>query len=433
MAQHTVEVILPLMGEGVNEATLVKWLKNVGQPVKKDEPLFEVSTDKVDTEIPSPATGVLAELIARDGQTVFVNAVLAKITAEGEAPVGLPERKGGTAQSKTPTATATAATHAGSGARPSVDVFRPAAHGGRVKASPLARKMARERNVDLSRVMGTGLNGKVTKRDFEAALAAGFPAAGNAPVAQPEPLLARVDTRTVDGIEQLEGVPVRREKMTKMRRLTAEHMVKSVRTSPHVTTVFEIDLKKVVDLREKEKANFQKQHGFNLTYTAFFLHAAVQAIKEHPIVNVSVDGDEILYKDQINIGCAVAIKSGLIVPVIKRAGDMSLVDIARKLNDLVTRARDSKLMPEDVVGGTFTVTNPGGWGSIISAPIINQPQVAILSIGAIVKKPVVIENDQIVVRPMCTFGLTFDHRVIDGEGGAKYLMTLQDKLQNPTL
>jgi len=281
--------------------------------------------------------------------------------------------------------------------------------------------------------MGTGLNGKVTKRDFEAALAAGFPAAGNAPVAQPEPLLARVDTRTVDGIEQLEGVPVRREKMTKMRRLTAEHMVKSVRTSPHVTTVFEIDLKKVVDLREKEKANFQKQHGFNLTYTAFFLHAAVQAIKEHPIVNVSVDGDEILYKDQINIGCAVAIKSGLIVPVIKRAGDMSLVDIARKLNDLVTRARDSKLMPEDVVGGTFTVTNPGGWGSIISAPIINQPQVAILSIGAIVKKPVVIENDQIVVRPMCTFGLTFDHRVIDGEGGAKYLMTLQDKLQNPTL
>ncbi len=432
MAQHTVEVILPLMGEGVNEATLVKWLKNVGQPVKKDEPLFEVSTDKVDTEIPSPASGVLAELIAKDGQTVFVNSVLAKITAEGEAPVGLTERKGGSTQAKSPTASH-AAQALGSAARPSGDVFRPVALGGRVKASPLARKMARERNVDLGIVVGTGLNGKVTKRDFEAALAAGFKSVGNGPAAQQEPLLARVETRTVDGVEQLEGVPVRREKMTKMRRLTAEHMVKSVRTSPHVTTVFEIDLKKVVDLREKEKANFYTQHGFNLTYTAFFLHAAVQAIKAHPIVNVSVDGDQILYKDQINIGCAVAIKTGLIVPVIKRAGEMSLVDIARKLNDLVTRARDSKLMPEDVVGGTFTVTNPGGWGSIISAPIINQPQVAILSIGAIVKKPVVIENDQIVVRPMCTFGLTFDHRVIDGEGGAKYLMTLQEKLQNPTL
>jgi pyruvate/2-oxoglutarate dehydrogenase complex dihydrolipoamide acyltransferase (E2) component len=245
------------------------------------------------------------------------------------------------------------------------------------------------------------------------------------PAVTQSPLLARVDTATVNGKETLEGVPVRREKMTKMRRLIAEHMVESVRVSPHVTTTFEIDLHKVVAMREKCKKSFAAREGFNLTYTPLLIAAAVEAIKKFPIVNSSVDGDEILWKDSINIGCAVALGSegggGLIVPVIKNAGQKSVVEICRSLNDLATRARAKKLQADEVIGGTFSVTNPGGWGSITSNPIINQPQVAMLGIGAIVKRPVVIENEQIVVRPMMMASLTFDHRVIDGEGGAMWL------------
>ena len=216
--------------------------------------------------------------------------------------------------------------------------------------------------------------------------------------------------------------------MSKIRKLTAEHMVRSVRISPHVTTTFEIDLHKVVAIRDQHKKAFEAREGFNLTYTHFFIHAAVEAIKLHPIINCSVDGDEILHKDDINVGCAVALESGLIVPVIKRAQDLNLTGVAKKLNDLVTRAKTKKLQPDDVRGGTFSITNPGGWGSITSNPIINQPQVAILGIGAVVKRPVVVD-DTIVIRPMVMISLTFDHRVVDGEGGAKYLATLKALLE----
>ncbi|RZA19900.1 MAG: 2-oxo acid dehydrogenase subunit E2, partial [Proteobacteria bacterium] len=227
----------------------------------------------------------------------------------------------------------------------------------------------------------------------------------------------------------LEGVAVRREPMTRMRQLIADHMVESVRVSPHVTTVFEIDLHKVWDIREKYKDSFHKTEGFKLTLTHFFIHAAVQAIKKHPIVNTSVDGYDVLWKKDINMGCAVAIDNGLIVPVIKNAGDLNLLGIARRLNDLIVRARTKKLKAEDIQGGTFTVTNPGGWGSITSNPIINQPQVAILGIGAAIKRPVVVK-DMIAIRPMMLMSLTFDHRVIDGEGGAKYLATLKEIIEN---
>jgi 2-oxoglutarate dehydrogenase E2 component (dihydrolipoamide succinyltransferase) len=281
------------------------------------------------------------------------------------------------------------------------------------------------------------MNGRITRRDIDAFLShEAAPRAGTGPgtgtgTAKGSAHLeyGRLETkRDPSGAETLEGVPIRREKMTKMRALIAEHMVRSVRTSPHVTTVFEIDMHRCAALREKAKRSWQERHGVNLTFTAFFVHAAIQAIKKHPIVNTSVDGEEILWKDTINIGVAVAIESGLIVPVIRNAGELNLLGVARRINDLATRARSKKLTPEDVQGGTFSITNPGMFGSLVSAPIINQPQVAILSVGAIIKRPVVID-DLIGIRPLVQVGLTFDHRVIDGEAGARYLATFKEILE----
>jgi len=435
-ADNTVtEVLLPSMGEGVAEATLVKWLKKPGDMVQKDEPLLEVSTDKVDTEIPAPATGMLLKTNATEGTTVEVNQTIGWIGPKGAAipdhqSAGAPAaRAGALSQPKAPT-------------QPLSAKSAPAAHSlsGHVsddlsikRSSPLVRKMARDLGIDLRRVPGTGLSGRITKFDIENWQQTPSFATPDAASIE-KPLLARVDTTHSNGVESLEGVPVRREKMTKMRRLIAEHMVESVRVSPHVTTVFEIDLNKVVSIREKHKSVFAQREGFNLTYTPFLIAAAVQAIKKFPIVNVSVDGDDVLWKDNINIGCAVALGSegggGLIVPVIKQAQNKNLREIARSLSDLASRARAKKLLPDEVVGGTFSVTNPGGWGSITSNPIINQPQVAMLGIGAIVRRPVVIENGQIVIRPMMMASLTFDHRVIDGEGGAMWLAEYKKILEN---
>ena len=384
-ADNTVtEVLLPSMGEGVAEATLVKWLKKPGEMVQKDEPLLEVSTDKVDTEIPAPASGMLLKTNASEGATVEVNQTIGWIGPKGAAipeslPAGSPAaRSGALAQPKSTqplTVNSAQAVHAPSG-QLSDDVSAK-------RSSPLVRKMARDLGIDLRRVPGTGLSGRITKFDLEN-WQQNPVFSSPTPPSNEKPLLARVGTTHSNGVESLEGVPVRREKMTKMRRLIAEHMVESVRVSPHVTTVFEIDLNKVVGIREKHKSAFAQREGFNLTYTHFLIAAAVQAIKKFPIVNVSVDGDDVLWKDSINIGCAVALGSegggGLIVPVIKQAQNKNLREIARSLSDLATRARAKKLLPDEVVGGTFSVTNPGGWGSITSNPIINQPQVAMLGI-----------------------------------------------------
>lgn len=461
------EVLMPLMGEGITEATLVKWLKKPGEQVKKEEPLLEVSTDKVDTEIPAPASGFLAAVLADEGQTVAVNSVIAHIAAQPGAsaqaakdvvdqqPGGLVQPKAGAtaasalpphsapATKTAPPPTTAAANELGSQKRGGAEA--PTGKG--LRSSPLVRKMARATNIDLAHVRGTGLAGRITKRDLETFVkGGGQPAAtpAGAPVARGPAHMeyGRLETkRDAAGKEILDGVPVRREKMTKMRALIAEHMVRSVRTSPHVTTIFEIDMHKVVTLRERHKTSFQQREGMNLTYTHFFIHAAIQAIKRHPVVNCSVDGEDILWKDQINLGCAVAIDSGLIVPVIKNAGELNLTGVAKRLSDLTTRARTKKLTPDDVQGGTFSVTNPGMFGSIVSAPIINQPQVAILSIGAIVKRPVVIDDPGsprgdaasggvIAIRPLVQIGLTFDHRVVDGEGGARYLATLKELLES---
>lgn len=423
------EVIMPLMGEGITEATLVKWLKKPGEPVKKDEPLLEVSTDKVDTEIPAPASGFLIQTLASDGDMVQVNAVIAHIAADALARIETQDKASAPKAKASPVA---AVEPAPEPARPRISartVIQRDPAAGPLRSSPLVRKMAKARGLDLSYVAGTGLQGRITKRDLEA-FGDGPIATYGAPEAKGPVHLehGRLTTRTDGGRELLDGVVVRREKMSKMRALIAEHMVRSVRTSPHVSTVFEIDMHKVVETRERDKAAFAAQEGFNLTYTAFFVHAAVQAIKRHPIVNVSVDGEDILWKDSINVGVAVAIETGLIVPVIKDAGELNLLGVARRINDLAARARTKKLTPDDVQGGTFSITNPGMFGSIVSTPIINQPQVAILSIGAIVQRPVVVDG-LIGVRPLVQVGLTFDHRVVDGEGGARYLATFKEILE----
>ena len=435
MSEQVTEVILPSMGEGIAEATLVKWLKKPGDTVSKDEPLLEVSTDKVDTEIPSPASGTLLKAVAIEGATVEVNATIGWIGPQGaEIPAaGSASKPGATAASPK--------THKSSGTAENQLLRSPAPQAGFfqdgpivTRSSPLVRKMARDLQIDLRRVPGSGLHGRITKQDLIAWQQNPLAQNIGGQVAAEKPLLAKVSTTVNNGIETLEGVAVRREKMTKMRRLIAEHMVESVRTSPHVTTTFEIDLHRLVAMREQCKKSFAAREGFNLTYTPLLIAAAVQAIKKFPIVNVSVDADEILWKESINIGCAVALGAegggGLIVPVIKNAEKKSLTEICRALNDLATRARSKKLQPDEVIGGTFSVTNPGGWGSITSNPIINQPQVAMLGIGAIVKRPVVIDGDQIVVRPMMMASLTFDHRVIDGEGGAMWLAEYKRILEN---
>jgi pyruvate dehydrogenase E2 component (dihydrolipoamide acetyltransferase) len=445
MSEQT-EILMPSMGEGINEATLVKWLKKKGDLVKKDEPLLEVSTDKVDTEIPSPAAGYILDLLATEGDTIPVNATIAWVGGDKNATVSAATAKPAAA-TKAPSAKegpATAATPQPMKSAPATEVAnkatpvlaRPTAivNSGPIKSSPLVRKIAESNSVDLALVPGSGIQGRITKPDIEAFIKQGVaPTAIYAPqAAYPGPAQfeqKRLETKKIDNLETLEGVPVRREKMSKMRSLIAEHMVRSVRTSPHVTTIFEIDLHRVVQAREKNRAAFQEKEGFNLSFTPFFVWAAVQAIKEHPVVNVSVDGDDILWKDDINIGVAVALEKGLIVPVIKKAGELNFVGIARRMNDLVVRSRSKKLSPDDVQGGTFSITNPGMFGSIVSSPIINQPQVAIMSIGAIIKRPVVID-DMIAVRPLVQIGLTFDHRVVDGEGGSRYLASLKDYLES---
>lgn len=432
---NVTEVLMPLMGEGVHEATLTNWLVKEGGKVEKDTPLLELSTDKVDTEIPAPASGYLVKVQVPVGTVVKVNQLLAYIADSASADIS-----GAAAAKKQPEALKVPATELPA-AKPSEADTNASSDKDSVRSSPLVRKIAKDKGIDLGQVPGSGLHGRITKQDILDFAEQG-PAKGATPsqtaavtvrTGAPAPSFEShgLSTSMVNGEEHLEGVAVRREPMTRMRQIIADHMVESVRIAPHVTTVFEIDLHKIWTIREKHKDSFFKNEGFKLTLTHFIIHAAVQAIKKHPIVNTSVDGYDILWKKEINMGCAVALENGLIVPVIKNAGDLNLLGIARRLNDLIVRARSKKLKAEDVQGGTFTVTNPGGWGSVTSNPIINQPQVAILGVGAAIKRPVVV-NDMIAIRPMMLMSLTFDHRAIDGEGGAKYLATLKEIIESYT-
>jgi 2-oxoglutarate dehydrogenase E2 component (dihydrolipoamide succinyltransferase) len=429
-----IDVVMPQMGESIVEGTLTKWLKKPGERVERDEPLFEISTDKVDTEIPSPSAGVLAEVVVEEGQTVAINAVVGRIQ-DGTSAAAAPASKAAPATNSVPAPAAMSApppaTPAPAAAPPvAAPPPAPAAEETAGPLSPLVRKMARENNIDLSKVRGTGAGGRITKHDLEAYLAAASApasaptvAAPAAPPPQPQEVATiptSIEVPPPPREAPREPVPVpgaapalRVEPMSIMRQKIAEHMVFSKRTSAHVTTVHKADMTKVAKLRDRAKGQFQAQYGFGLTYLPFVMRAATAALRQFPIVNASIDGTNIIYHRDINIGMAVALENGLIVPVIRNADEKNIVGLQRHIVDLAARARSRQLKPDEVQGGTFSITNFGSFGSIFATPVINQPQVAILGVGSVVKEPVVVD-DAIAIRSTCYLALTFDHRLIDG-------------------
>ena len=408
-------VIMPQMGESVAEGTVVKWLKKVGERVERDEPLFEISTDKVDAEIPSPASGVLTRILVKENETVEVNTVVAEIDGGGASAPAPEEKK----QAAAPALAHPSSSRVQAG-MPEPAPPRPGhGEGEKVRSSPLVRRIARENNVDLALVHGTGLGGRVSKKDN-----LGFVAQSPVPPTTVPPV-----TRPETAPRMAFAGPTEVVAMTPMRRQIGEHMMASQQTSAHVATVYEVELTKVVELRAQNGAEFEKHNGLKLTYTSFFIRAAVEAIKEFPIFNSSVEGMNIVYKRDVNIGVAVTLDTGLIVPVIKHAGQKNFLEIARAIQDLAERARAKKLSVEDVQGGTFTITNPGVFGSLFGIPIINQPQVAILGAGGIEKR-VVVRHDAIAIRPMVYLSLSFDHRIIDGALANQFMGRVKTYLEN---
>ncbi len=410
-------VIMPQMGESIAEGTITKWMKKVGERVDRDEPLFEISTDKVDAEIPSPAAGLLTQILAKENETVAVNTVVAVIDGEGAAVAA--------------SAPAAAAPKPEVAAQPAPQILTPAAppsielaEGGEedVRTSPLVRRIARENNVDLGQVKGTGLGGRVNKKDILDYIEQRSTGGSVAPSVPAPTIPAAPPPVNFTGASQT--VP-----MTPMRKQIAEHMVASLRTSAHVYTVVEAEMTRVVATRDRFKEEFERRHGIKLTFTSFFVRACVEAIKEFPIINSSVEGTNIIYKRDVNIGIAVALDNGLIVPVIKRADEKNFLGVARAVQDLADRARTKRLSVDDVQGGTFTITNPGSFGGLFGLPIINQPQVAILGVGSIEKRPVV-RDDAIAIRHMVYLSISYDHRVIDGATAEKFMGRVKKILEN---
>jgi pyruvate dehydrogenase E2 component (dihydrolipoamide acetyltransferase) len=404
------DVPMPQMGESITEGTITKWLKKVGDKVERDEPLFEISTDKVDAEIPSPAAGTLTEIKFPEGATVGINTIVAVIG-------------GGTGK---PAATHAPAAAAPATPAPSTAEVAPVASpasGERPRSSPLVRKIAKDNNVDLARVPGTGPSGRITKTDILGYI--------ENPPAKPAPVAATSSAATPAAAAPIPGSLV---PMTKMRSIIARRMVESKHTSPHVHTVFKVDMTRIVRLREREKSKYEQRNGVKLTYMPFITRAAIAALSKHPIVNATVEGDAIRYSRNINIGIAVALEWGLIVPVIKQAEEQSFLGIARSIADVAERARGKKLAPDEVSGGTFTLTNSGIFGEQFGMPIINQPQAAILGIGGLNKEAAVLTdkdgNDSIAIRSIQRFCLGFDHRIVDGADAGKFMADFKSYLEN---
>jgi 2-oxoglutarate dehydrogenase E2 component (dihydrolipoamide succinyltransferase) len=415
------EVPMPQMGESITEGTLTKWLKKVGDTVARDEPLFEISTDKVDAEIPSPVAGVLTEIKVQEGQTVTVNSIVAVIGGGAAAPAAAPKAAAPAPAAPAPAAAPAAATSA------SVEAPR---------SSPLVRKIASENNVDLTALAGTGASGRITKQDILGHLE-GAPAATPAPVAAPAaaaPVPAAPAAPKPAAAPVAAPAPGELVPLSKMRSIIAERMVESKRTSPHVHTVFKVDMTRIVKLREKEKSKYEQRNGVKLTYMPFITRAAVQALRKHPIVNASMQGNAILYNKSINIGIAVALDWGLIVPVIKQCEERNFLGITRAIVDVADRARNKKLAPDEVGGGTFTLTNSGIFGEQFGTPIIAQPQSAILGIGGLNREPAVLTdkdgNESIAIRSIQRFTLGFDHRTIDGADAGKFMSDFKAYLEN---
>ena len=444
-----IDVVMPQMGESIVEGTLTKWLKKPGDRVERDEALFEISTDKVDTEVPSPAAGTLAEVLVQEGQTVPINTVVARIAESGAArPATRPEEPA--VQAAAPPAEAPAPEPAAAAAEPAPEPVETVVAEAVGPLSPLVRKMLREHNLDPRLIKGTGAGGRVTKQDVEAYLAARAPAAAPAPppppapaveVAPPPPPPAAAAAPPVvreappsppeaPPLPRPEAAKVRIEPMSIMRQKIAEHMIMSRRTSAHVTTIHRVDMTRVARMRERYKAEIQQRYGFSLTYLPFITRAAAQALRAYPLLNASIDGTNIVYHNEINIGIAVALENGLIVPVIRNADEKSVIGLQRAIVDLATRARSRQLKPDEVHGGTFSITNFGSFGSLTGTPIINQPQVAILGVGTVEKAPVVVDDDKIAIRSVCLLSLTFDHRLIDGALADQFMLKLKSVLEN---
>ena len=407
------EVMMPQMGESITEGTITKWLKKVGDSVQRDEPIFEISTDKVDAEIPSPVAGILSEIKVPEGATVTINTVVAVI--------------GGAAGKAAPAAAAPPPAPSASVAASTPAPTSSATEGERVRSSPLVRKIAKDNNVDLTQVAGTGASGRITKTDIVSHLENGPKAAAPAPaVSAPAPAAAKpAAPQPLPG----ELVP-----MSKMRSIIAQRMVESKRTSPHVHTVFKVDMTRIVKLREKEKSKYEQRNGVKLTYMPFITRAAIAALRKHPIVNGSIEGEAVRYNKNINIGIAVALDWGLIVPVIKQTEEKNFLGIARAIVDVADRARGKKLAPDEISGGTFTLTNSGIFGEQFGMPIINQPQSAILGIGGLNKEAAVLTdkdgNDSIAIRSIQRFTLGFDHRIVDGADAGKFMSDFKAYLEN---
>lgn len=434
------DVIMPQMGESIAEGTITKWFKNVGDPVERDEPLLEISTDKVDTEIPAPVSGVLSEIKVPEGETVPINTVIAVIGGEVKEPPApeVPETE--TTQPMMP-----AAAPPPPEPKPPAPAPEPPAAPSKeeagIRSSPLVRKIAREHGIDLGRVSGTGRGGRVTKDDIMKVVEeTGEEARAPEPAPPPPPTPAAAPPATPPTAEPSPKPPPATapspprgardvvEPMSNLRKSIAEHMVISRQTSAHVTTVFEVDVTRIVELRDEYKGAFE-QDGVKLTYTPFFVRPVLGSLKAFPIFNASIDGDSIVYHKDHNIGVAVALEGGLIVPVIHHADEKSFLGLARAVNDLGERARTKRLLPEDVQGGTFTITNPGPFGGLFGTPIINQPQVAILAVGGIHERPVVV-GDGIGVRSMVYLALSFDHRLIDGALADRFMADLKERLES---
>jgi pyruvate dehydrogenase E2 component (dihydrolipoamide acetyltransferase) len=443
-----VDVIMPQMGESIFEGTITKWLKKAGDKIERDEPLFEISTDKVDAEIPSPSAGVLKEIKVTEGQTVPIQTIVAVIDADGAGAVSAAPAKAEAAK-PAPSAPVAAKPSAPAPAPVAAPSAAPvSASGDRVRSSPLVRKIARENNIDVAQVPGTGAGGRVSKQDILGAVESGT-GTGARPVAAAPPPAHSASSRPsapppptggASASAVLENA-VPREKMyfghyevqpmSVMRQRIAEHMVLSKHVSPHVYSVDEADVTGIATLRAKMKGKFEEASGTKLTFMPFFVRAAVEALRAFPTVNSSVDGTNIILHKECNIGIAVALDWGLIVPVIKNAEEKNFLGIARSMNDLAERARSKKLKPDEVAEGTFAITNPGVFGGLFGLPVINQPNVAILGLGTIEKRPVVIE-DAIAIRSMVYLTLSYDHRVVDGAVAHQFMAKLKHTLENWT-
>ena len=451
-----VDVIMPQMGESIFEGTITRWLKKPGDRVERDEPLFEISTDKVDAEIPAPSAGVLKEIKVTEGQTVPIQTVVAVIDAGGAAAAAAPAatqappapEKAATPKAAVapPAPSVTAPIPAPASAPPAAPQPKAGGDGQKIRSSPLVRKLAKEHNVDLTAVEGSGAGGRISKKDILAAAMSGGarPAApatpapsGATPPASPAPPLGPGGALAHPALEN--AVPRERiyfgsyeaQPMSVMRQRIAEHMVASKRVSPHVYSIDEADMTRIAKIRERSKAEFEAKYATKLTFMPFFVRACVEALRAFPTVNASADGATVVLHREINVGIAVALDWGLIVPVLKNAEEKNFLGLARGMNDLAERARAKKLKPEEVQEGTFSITNPGVYGGLMGLPVINQPNVAILGLGAIEKRPVVID-DAIAIRSMVYLTLSYDHRIVDGAVAHQFMRKIKQTLENWT-